>query len=59
MVRFILLLASLAIVSCGSTSTDPHDLVTHHDEKRKVTCWVWQTTGYNGAISCLPDKAFE
>jgi len=32
-----------------------HDNVTvFHDEKRKVTCWIY-ANGYQGGISCLPD----
>ncbi len=53
------MLAALLSACDPSTSTRPRDLVIWHDPHRAVTCWVWQTTGYNGALSCLPDKAFE
>lgn len=49
-------LAGPPVATFESLTSDTFAL---HDEKRHVTCWISSSTGYNMAISCLPDKSFE
>jgi hypothetical protein len=63
--KIILMAALLALTGCmegesihtaNGTTTEVHAV---HDEQRRVTCWIYQSTVDTAAISCLPDKAFQ
>jgi hypothetical protein len=39
-------------------NTVAESISIHHDDKRGVTCWVFQW-GNRGGLSCLPDSALR
>lgn len=67
----LLVFTMAGFISCQSHASDTLPWIPGHiehltgdtyvlsDEKHHVTCWVSSSTGYNMAISCLPNKSFE
>lgn len=62
----VVALCLLLVGSCApseSVETKSDDIKRWHDDKYKVTCWVYSGIGFAGrpaaGISCLPDSLLE